>query len=115
MFPMPLRGGNFELPDPPANYLDDKAPILSLELDIEGYNIASGGHFKRIANYPVAFDVLEDGTYEFIYVVIIVPDSIDPSELHGRPARLHVELQPYDRPALVEERSSLTVAVDDRG
>lgn len=112
MFPMPIQGGGFVLPDDPRDYLDEKAPIMDLHVDIEGHNNGIGGHFKRIANYPVAFSILEDGTYEFVYVAIILPDEVDPFELEGLPARLWVQLRPYDREPLVRELG-LTVTVMD--
>lgn len=96
MFPMPVRGGDFVLPDDPGDYNDPKAPLMDLELDIEGHNDGFGGHFKRIANYPLVFEVQEDGSYEFLYVAIILPDDKDPMELDGLPAHLHVTLRPYE-------------------
>jgi hypothetical protein len=112
MFPMPIRGGGFILPDDPKNYLDERAPILDLHVDIEGHNDGFGGHFKRIANYPVTFDILGDGSYEFIYVAIILPDDVDPTELEGLPAHLWVQLSPYEHPPIVHELD-LTVTVDE--
>lgn len=111
MFPMPIRAGEFELPDDPGDYTDDKAPILDFTIDIDGYNDGVGGHFKRIANYPLAFDILPDGTYEFVYVRVIVPDDIDPSELEGKTAHLMVQLDPWGSAPLVQELD-LTVRVD---
>jgi hypothetical protein len=96
MFPMPVRGGEFVLPDDPGDYTDPKAPLMDLELDIEGHNDGFGGHFKRIANYPLVFEVLDDGSYEFLYVAIILPDDKDPMELEGLPAHLHVALRPFE-------------------
>jgi hypothetical protein len=111
MFPMPVRGGDFVLPDDPGDYTDPKAPLMDLELDIEGHNDGFGGHFKRIANYPLVFEVLEDGTYEFLYVAIILPDDKDPLELEGLPAHLHVTLRPYEV-APIEIDLDLVVATE---
>jgi hypothetical protein len=111
MFPMPIRGAEFTLPDDPADFTDERAPMMDLTVDIDGFNDGVGGHFKRIANYPVAFSVLGDGTYEFIYVRVIVPDTIDPMDLDGRPAHLWVQVDPYDSAPLVVEYD-LTVRVD---
>lgn len=112
MFPMPIRGGDFVLPDDPKNYLDEKAPLLDLHIDIEGHNDGFGGHFKRIANYPVTFTVLDDGTYEFVYVAIILPDEVDPYELEGLPAHLWVQLRPWEHEPIVQELD-LTITVGD--
>lgn len=111
MFPMPIRAGEFVLPDDPGDYTDPKAPLMDLELDIEGHNDGIGGHFKRIANYPLVFDILGDGTYEFLYVAIILPDDADPLELEGLPAHLHVQIRPYEA-APIERDFDLVVAVE---
>jgi hypothetical protein len=115
MFPMPVRGGGFVLPEDPRNYLDEKAPIMDLHVDIDGYNTGIGGHFKRIANYPVVFSILEDGTYEFVYVAIILPDEVDPFEIDGLPATLWVQLRPYDREPLIHELELVVSVIDNRG
>jgi hypothetical protein len=103
MFPMPIRAGEFVLPDDPRDFTDERAPILELTVDIEGFNSGVGGHFKRIANYPIAFDILPDGTYEFIYVRVIVPDTIDPADLDGLPAHVWVQLDPWGSAPLTIE------------
>ncbi len=112
MFPMPVRASGITLPDDPSDFLDPRAPKMNLELDIEGHNDGFGGHFKRIANYAMTFEVLDDGTYEFLYVAILIPDDKDPLELAGLPAHLWVEVTPYDSPPIVVEYD-LTVVVDD--
>jgi hypothetical protein len=102
MFPIPLHAGEFTLPDDPGNYLDPKVPVLDLHLDIEGFNIGFGGHFARIANYPIPFEVLDDGTYEFIYVTIFVPDELEnPCDIDELPGQLHVELETADGETLI--------------
>lgn len=111
MFPMPLRGGGFSLAPDPSDFSDERTPAMELELDIEGIEPASCGKFKCIRNYPIAFEVLSDGSYEFIYVRVIMPDDIDPMTLDGRAADLKVVLEPHDSPAL-ELEYSLTVRVD---
>lgn len=111
MFPMPVRGGEFVLPDDPGDYTDPRAPLMDLELDIEGHNDGFGGHFKRIANYPLVFEVLDDGSYEFLYVAIILPDDKDPMELEGLPAHLHVVLRPFEADP-IEIDLDLVVAIE---
>ena len=111
MFPMPIRGGEFVLPEDPSDYLDERAPMMDLELDIEGHNDGFGGHFKRIANYPLVFEILPDGTYEFLYVAIILPDGQDAFELEGLPAHLRVQIRPYESDPIVRELD-LVVAVE---
>lgn len=102
MFPMPIRGGGFVLPDDPSDYTDPKVPILDMHLDIDGFNIGFGGHFARIANYPIPFEVLDDDTYEFIYVTIFVPDELaNPCDIDEQPGHLHAELETADNQLLV--------------
>jgi hypothetical protein len=95
MFPLPLRGAEFVLPDPPSDYTSELAPIFELELDIDGYNDGPDGHFKRIANYPITFEVMPDGSYEYLYVAVPLPDAIDPEVLDGLPAHLYARLRPH--------------------
>jgi hypothetical protein len=115
MFPMPIRGGGFVLPDDPRDYLDERAPIMDLHVDIEGFNDGIGGWFKRIANYPVVFSLLDDGTYEFVYVAIILPDHVDPFDIDGLPATLWVQLRPYEREPMVRELDLIVRVIDNRG
>ncbi|MBX7078097.1 MAG: hypothetical protein K1X88_02850 [Nannocystaceae bacterium] len=95
MFPLPLRGGEFVLPDPPDDYESELAPLFDLTIDIEGHDDGVGGHFKYLANYPITFEILPDGSYEFVYVAVLLPEDIDPSILDGLPAHLHARLRPY--------------------
>lgn len=106
MFPMPIRGEGFTIPDDPSDWTDPDIPTLDIHLDIEGFNIGFGGHFSRIANYPVPFTVLDDGTYEFVYITIFVPDELtDPCDIDGLPGELHAELDTADGFTLVWDRS----------
>ncbi len=102
MFPMPIRGGGFVLPDDPTDYTDPDVPVLDMHLDIDGYNIGYGGHFARIANYPIPFEVLDADTYEFIYVTIFVPDELaNPCDIDEQPGHLHAELETADGQLLI--------------
>lgn len=96
MFPLPLRGAEFTLPDPPSDYLSELVPLFDIDIDIEGFNDGPGNHFKHLANYPISFTVLPDGTYEYIYVAVLLPDHIDPDDLDGLPAHLSARLRPKD-------------------
>ena len=38
--------------------------------------------------------MLPDGSYEFVYVAVLLPDGLDPAEIDGLPAHLHGRLRP---------------------
>ncbi|MCH9681777.1 MAG: hypothetical protein K0V04_10115 [Deltaproteobacteria bacterium] len=103
MFPMPLQGAEFYLPGNPTSWMDADAPLVDLEMDVEGFNDGPGGHFKRIANYALDWVIREDGTYESAFLPILMPDGIDTEQLDGLPAHIHVQLRPFDQPMLVRE------------
>ncbi len=110
MFPMPIRAGDITVPDDPSDYTDERAPLLDVMLDVEGEDEGYCGHFKCVSNYPMSFDVLDDGTYEFMYVRVIMPDGVDVMSLDGKTAHLRVELSPVDSGTLVEEFDLTVVA-----
>lgn len=103
MFPMPLQGGEWYLPENPTSWMDETGPLVDFEMDIEGWNDGPGGHFKRIANYTLDWVVLPDGTYQSSFLPIIVPDGVAPEDIEGEPAHLWVRLRPYEQPALEVE------------
>ena len=111
MWPIIIRGGDFALPPDPNDWQDDSAPILELWLDIEGHNDGFGGHFKRIANYPLGFEILGDGTYQSIFIAIILPDDKTPEELADLPATLWLELDPIDKDPIATQ-FGLTVGAE---
>ncbi|MEM9456009.1 MAG: hypothetical protein AAGF11_17645 [Myxococcota bacterium] len=100
MFPMPLRGGEFFLPANPTSWMDETGPLVDIEMDVEGFNDGPFGHFKRIANHTLDWEIREDGSYQSEYLPIIVPDGIDVDELVGRPAHLWVRVRPHEQPEL---------------
>ena len=110
LFPMPIRSGEITLPDDPRDYTDEAAPLLDVSLDIDGEEPGFCGHFKCVNNYPMSFDILEDGTYEFMYVRVIMPDGVDVESLNGKTAHLRVELDPVDSATLVREYDLTVVA-----
>lgn len=112
MFPIILRGGDFVLPPDPADWQHEDAPTIELWLDIDGHNDGFGGHFKRIANYPLGFNVLDDGTYESTYIAIILPDDKDPEDLAGLAGTLFVEMDTSED-APVSVQLDVTVELGD--
>ncbi len=115
MFPLPLHAGGFTLPDDPSDYTDPRVPVLDMHLDIDGFNLGFGDHFARIANYPIPFEVLADGTYEFIYVTIFVPDELaNPCDIDEQPGHLHAELETADGDLLIVDLD-VSIEVPDLG
>lgn len=114
MFPMPLRGAGFTLPDDPSDYTDPRTPIFDMYLDVPGFELDFGDHFKRLANYPVPFEILPDGTYEFVYITVFVPDELlDPCDIDGLPGELHAELDVADGYTLTWDRSVIMSVPDE--
>lgn len=97
MFSLPLRGGNFAMADEPYGFDDPLLPILTVWVDVEGFE-AAGGHLTEYADYAVPFkvDLSTEADYEFVAVWLVVPDTIDPEALAGLPAHLHAELDTAD-------------------
>ena len=112
MFPMPLQGGEWFLPENPTSWMDETGPLVDMDMDIEGYNDGPGGHFKHIANYTLDWIILPDGTYQSSFLPILVPDGVTPEELDGLPAHIWVRLRPYEQPAL-ELELDVVVTVSD--
>ena len=111
MFRMPLRGAGFTLAPDPSDYTHPDTPIFDMYLDIPGFELDFGGHFKRLSNYPVPFEILPDGTYEFVYITVFVPDELlDPCDIDGLPGELHAELDVTDGYVLTWDRS-VTISV----
>lgn len=112
MFPMPLQGGEWFLPENPTSWMDETGPLVDMDMDIEGWNDGPGGHFKHIANYTLDWIILPDGTYQSSFLPILVPDGVTPEDLDGLPAHLWVRLRPHEQPAL-ELELDVVVTVSD--
>jgi hypothetical protein len=113
MFPMPLQGGEWFLPENPTSWMDETGPLVDMDMDIEGWNDGPGGHFKHIANYTLDWIILPDGTYQSSFLPILVPDGITPEDLDGLPAHIWVRLRPYEQPALELELDVVVTVSDD--
>lgn len=92
MFPMPIRGEGFDVPVP-YTFGDPDTPRLTLTVDIEDYHTDFGDYFARVNRYPIEFDVLDDGSYEFIYLQVIAPnDFVDMCSVHMHQAHIEASL-----------------------
>jgi hypothetical protein len=100
MFALPVRAGNFDI-----DIANEQWPILDMHLDVEDHNDGIGGHFARLANYPVWFDEGENGDYEFFFVTIILPADDPLADLVGLPGSIEAVLEP-------EGKSPLCVNLD---
>jgi hypothetical protein len=93
MFPMPIRAEGFELPAGGFDFDDPDTPRLTMTFDIEDYETLFGDYFARFNNLPLDFAVLENDTYEFIYLPVIAPnDFVDICTIVGHNARVEAEL-----------------------
>ncbi len=117
MFSLPLRGGNFPVPPDPYDFEHPDTPILTVWTDIDGIESEHpSGHFAAFLEYPVPFTLSSDPDveYEFVSVWLTIPETYAPSELAGREAVVHAELQCSDGQLLVDEHT-LTVVDDGIG
>lgn len=120
MFSLPLRGSNFPVAPDPFDFGHPDTPILSVWMDIDGIEGEHpSGHFAAYLNYPVPFTFSddEDVEYEFISVWLVIPETYAPSELAGREAVVHAELDCADGQLLVDEHvlTVLDATVDQGG
>ena len=78
MFTLPLQAGGFSLPGPSVKYDDPSYPTIDVSVDIEGWGgvLDVNGHFSSVRDYPVTFRVLDDGTYEYVRVSLLLPDDL---------------------------------------
>ena len=112
MFPMPLQGSGFKIPDDPTDYTHPDAPILDIYLDIEGHAY-DDGHFEKVLNYPIPLTPVGDGSYQFIYVTLFIPDElVNPCDIHGLEGKLRAELDVVDDDLLLWERT-VVIAVPE--
>ncbi len=106
MFALPVRAGGFPLPDDPKDYGDPTLPKAEVLMDLDDaqYNTGIGGHFFRLVNYPLTFDVLEDGTYEFYWITVFPPDEFldDVDQLHGLEGTIDITVTPHGMDAMTQ-------------
>lgn len=107
MLPLAVRGRGFVSPADPNAWDDPKMPHINLWVDIDGFNVGIGGHFARVANYPIGFVPIDDkGTLEHIYIAVLVPDGVeDPEALTGKSGTIRAELRTYKQPTAAREYS----------
>lgn len=91
MFALPIRAGNFEID---VDAKDVKWPMLDMHVDVEDHNDGVGGHFTRLANYPVWFDPTDEDEYEFFFLTVILPADGPLEDLVGLPATIDATLEP---------------------
>jgi hypothetical protein len=89
MFALPIRAENFYI-----DIANEEWPMLDVHVDVENHNDGVGGHFTRLANYPVWFDEVDEETYEFFYLTVILPGDVPLTDLVGLPATIEAELEP---------------------
>ena len=96
MFTLPLRAGGFELPDPELHWTDPGMPTIDAWVDIPSWSgeLDPRGHFSSVHNYPLSFRVIEDGSYEYVRVALLLPNDLTTfDELVGQSLTLGYELR----------------------
>ena len=93
MFSIPLRGQGFYNPPSPS-FDNPDMPMLQAWVDVPGYAITPGGHFNEVIDYPALFypSLDEPGILEGPAVWLVIPDQVEPDEIAGLDAHLHVEM-----------------------
>jgi hypothetical protein len=89
MFALPVRGEGFTFD---ADAEEPAWPELEASLDVDGHNDGFGGHFWRIANYPVWFEENDAGEWDFFFLTVLI-DEPDLDALVGAPAHFHGTLE----------------------
>lgn len=105
MLPLGVHGRGFEVPADPLDWDDPRTPKIDLWIDIEGYNVGPGGHFARVAGYPIGFVPIDmEGTLEHMYITVFVPDAVtDASVLFGKTGLIRAELHTFEQPTVALE------------
>lgn len=93
MFSLPLRGAGFYNPPDPG-FDNPDMPMLEAWVDVPGYAVTPDGHLNEVTDYPALFypSLDEPGVLEGPAVWLVIPDGVDPEELAGLDAHLHVEM-----------------------
>jgi hypothetical protein len=117
MFTVPIRGGGFPLPADPYDYEDPNMPYVDLWLDVDGYNDGPNGHFSELTDYvlPMSPDPDMPGTSQYISVWLPIPETVDPNQLEGIPAQLHVELLTGQGEVLTADHPLMVGGIIDPG
>lgn len=97
MFPVDLRAGGFCVPPDLSDR--DEFPVLDIDLDVEG----EPAPFISLHDQPIDFDILEDDTYMWIHLPLVLPDAADPASLVGRGITVDATLVPHDHAPLQVE------------
>lgn len=99
MFSLPLRGGGFDVPQPPS-YDDPRTPRLDLAVEIDGFMAP----LTAVEDLAIAFSPgAEPEIFEYRSAWLVIPDAIEPGDLVGRTGSIEAELRTGDGDALQRE------------
>ena len=104
MFALTLRLGGIEVPDNPANYTDERAPVVDIGVEIPGFE-ADGGYFRYVEGFPLALlteagPEHADPSYAAVYIPVIFPDELEPEAVFGASVTVHARVRPASGPSL---------------
>ena len=115
MFTLTLHAGGFALPAEGVSPSDPSWPHIDASVDIEGWTgeLDPRGHFSSVEHIPVEFRELEDGSYEYIRLALLLPENLLVfDDILGAPLTLRYRLDCGDGQFL-EEELPLVVALGD--
>lgn len=106
MFSLVPRGQGFHVPPDPG-FGNPDMPIIQAWVDVEGYSETPAGHFNEVSDYPALFypGIGADALLEGSAIWLTLPDGVDPIDIHGLDALVHVELLDRDGVMLVDEHA----------
>lgn len=106
MFAVDLRGGGFCVPPDLSDR--DEFPVLDIELDVQG----EPAPFIELTEQPIDFDILEDDSFVWMYLPLILPDAVEPETLVGRAVALTAHLEPHEH-APLEVAVEMVIGVEE--
>jgi hypothetical protein len=106
MFPIDLKAGGFCVPPDLSDR--DEFPILDITVDVDG----EPSPFIALHDQPLDFEILEDDTFIWLYLPLLIPDAADPQQLAGRAVTVEAHLAPHEH-APLDVEMELVVGLEE--
>ena len=98
MIPLAITGAGFCVPNDPFDY--ENVPQLEARIDVGD----TWAPLATVESFPVSFTPSDDATFHYAIIPMVLPDGLDPTELHGAAATLTSTLYVRDGPTLTFDR-----------